>query len=140
MASKYLEITPLFMDQLVNEMGYRKYKQMEFVDRETDLMSELACEIDPPNHLDFALLYSKFIRFHFQNFRGPIMKPTLNFLLTAEYFTCEFCKMLLVDLDMLAVRPSILAACSIQFGLSYSERYTREHNLYTKDLPSGKSK
>ena len=26
MASKYLEITPLFLDQLVNEMGYRKYK------------------------------------------------------------------------------------------------------------------
>ena len=39
MASKYLEITPLFLDQLVNEMGYRKYKQVEYLDRETDLMS-----------------------------------------------------------------------------------------------------
>ena len=94
-------------------MGYRKYKQVEFLDRETDLMSQLACEIDPPTHLDFALLYSKFIRFQLQTFRGAILKPTLNFLLTAEYFTCEYCKMLLVDLDMLAVRPSILAATSI---------------------------
>lgn len=121
-------------------MGYRKYKQVEFLDRETDLMSQLACEIDPPTHLDFALLYSKFIRFQVQTFRGAILKPTLNFLLTAEYFTCEFCKMLLVDLDMLAVRPSILAATSIHFGLTYSQRYCTDHNTYVKDLPPEKTK
>lgn len=68
------------------------------------------------------------------------MKPTLTFLLTAEYFTCEYCKMLLVDLDMLAVRPSILAATAIKFGLDYSDRYCRDHNHYTKDLPAGKVK
>ena len=110
MASKYLEITPIFLDQLVNEMGYRKYKQTEFVQRETDLMSLLACEIDPPNHFDFVLLFSKFIRFQIQAFKGPITKPTLTYLLTAEYYSSEYSKMLLVDLDMMAVRPSILGA------------------------------
>jgi hypothetical protein len=140
MVSKYLEITPLFLDQLVNEMGYRKYKAKEFVDRETELMSQLACEIDPPTHLDFTLLYSKFIRSQVQNFRGPIMKPTLTFLLTAEYYACEYCKMLLADLDMLSVRPSILAATAIKFGLEYSERYCRDHQVFDAPLPEGKTK
>ena len=48
--------------------------------------------------------------------------------------------MLLVDLDMLAVRPSILAATSIQFGLSYSQRYSIDHNTYVKDIPADKTK
>jgi hypothetical protein len=31
MASKYLEITPIFLDHLVNDMGYRKYKQTDYI-------------------------------------------------------------------------------------------------------------
>lgn len=44
-------------------------------------MSLLACEIDPPNHFDFVLLYFKLMRLHIQAMKGPISKPCLNYLL-----------------------------------------------------------
>jgi hypothetical protein len=62
MASKYFEIQPIFLDQLVNDMAYRKYSQGQFLAKETELISLLACDIDPPTHFDFTLLYAKFIR------------------------------------------------------------------------------
>lgn len=45
-------------------MGYDKYTQKQFLDRETLLMSTLACEIDPPNVFDYVLLYFKLLRLH----------------------------------------------------------------------------
>ncbi len=77
----------------------------------------LACNLDPPNHFDFVLLYSKFIRFQLQAFRGPISKHALQYLLNFEYLSSEFSKMLLADVGLLSVRPSILGALAIQFSL-----------------------
>ena len=51
-------------NQLVSEMGYDKYTEKQYLDRETTLMSVLACEIDPPNVFDYVLLYYKLIRLH----------------------------------------------------------------------------
>lgn len=64
MASKYFDVHPIFMKELVNDMGYGKYKSTDFIDRETILISTLQCEIDPPSIIDFVLLYYKLLRLH----------------------------------------------------------------------------
>lgn len=64
MASKYFEITPIFLKEMARDMSYGKFKQEEFLARETELMAILECNIDPPNHFDFAMLYYKLIRLH----------------------------------------------------------------------------
>lgn len=118
--SKYFEVTPIFMDQMLQDMCYNKYSAREFLDRETTLMSLLACELDPPNHFDFTLLYFKMLRLHLQTLRGPISKPALNYLLQAEYFSTEYSKMILADITLMSVRPSILGATGVAFGLKAS--------------------
>ena len=86
-------------------------------------MSVLACDIDPPNHFDFVLLYFKLLRFHAQALRGPISKPALTYILQGEYFASEYCKMVLADITLMSVRPSILAATAVTFGLECSFKY-----------------
>ena len=122
-ASKFFEITPIFMDQLIKDMCYGKYNQKQILDRETAIMSSLACEIDPPNHFDFVLLYFKLLRLHIQALKGPISKPSLNYLLQAEFFASEYSKMVLADIALMSVRPSILASTAVVFGLTTSSRY-----------------
>ena len=123
-ASKYFEVTPIFMDQMVNEMCYDKFSHEQFLDRETALMSLLACEIDPPTHFDFVLLYFKLLRLHLQALKGPISKQSLNFLLTAEFFSSEYCKMVLADVTLMRVRPSMLSATGVAFGLMASYKHS----------------
>ncbi len=95
-------------------------------------MSTLACDLDPPTHLDFALLYFKLIRLYSQTLNGPITKPAMNHLLQAEYFTAEYCKMTLADITLMSVRPSILAATAVQFGFETA----RKHMSNSKSQPS----
>jgi hypothetical protein len=82
-----------------------------------------------PNHYDFVLLYFKMIRLHVQTFRGPIQKDSLDFLIQTEYFAQELCKMILVDVELVNVRPSILAASAVLYGFKCSRQYT----TYEKD-------
>ncbi|TNV81199.1 hypothetical protein FGO68_gene5972 [Halteria grandinella] len=124
-ASKYFEITPIFLKQLVSEMGYDKYTQKQFLDRETLLMSTLACEIDPPNVFDFVLVYFKLLRLHTQVLCGPISKPGLSFLMSAEYYSSEYSKMTLADITLQSVRPSILGACAVIFGVNAAVRHIK---------------
>lgn len=63
-ASKYFEVTPIFMGDMVKDMCYEKYTAEQFVDRESQIMSLLACQVDPPTHFDFVLLYYKLLRLH----------------------------------------------------------------------------
>lgn len=74
MVSKYFEIQPIFLDQLVNDMAYRKYSAKQFLEKETQLMSLLACDIDPPNHFDFTLLYFKYIKMLLMGYKSQITK------------------------------------------------------------------
>jgi|LauGreDrversion4_2_1035121.scaffolds.fasta_scaffold930637_1 hypothetical protein len=81
------------------------------------MMSVLACELDPPTPFDFVLLYFKLLRLHLQALRGPISKEAMNIILTAEYLSSEFCKMTLADIGLMQVRPSILGAAALDFGI-----------------------
>ena len=117
MVSKYFEIQPIFLDQLVNEMAYKKYNAKQFLDKETELMSLLACDIDPPNHFDFTLLYFKYIKMQIHGVKGAVSRSCLTFIEQYEALATDFCRMVLTDIEMVAMRPSILGAAAIHFGL-----------------------
>jgi hypothetical protein len=80
-------------------------------------MTLFACDIDPPNHFDFLLLYFKYIRMHIYGFRGALSVCCQNFLDHYEKLATDFCRMVLSDVGCMAMRPSILAAAAIHFGL-----------------------
>ena len=134
-ASKYFEVNPIMMKELINDMCYNKYSQQQFVDRETRLMSLLACEVDPPTHFDFVLVYYKLIRFHVQALKGPMTKPGLNFILLSEFFASEYCKMILADVELMSVRPSILAASAVIFGLQSAYKYLQNSEAKKQNPP-----
>lgn len=54
---------------------------------------------------------------------GPISKPCLAFLMSAEYYSSEYAKMTLADITLQSVRPSILGACAVIFGINSAVRY-----------------
>lgn len=129
MVSKYFEILPIFLTDISKDMSYGKFKPYEYLRRETEIMALLECNIDPPNHYEFALLYFKLIRLFVQALNGPIQKTGLNYILQAESFTHEFCKMILADITMMSVRPSIVAAAGVVFGLNSAVKHIRENPL-----------
>lgn len=80
-------------------------------------MSTLACNIDPPHHFDYVLLYFKMIRAFTQQIKGPISKAALKILLTAEQTATAYCKFFMADVIIKGVRPSILAATAVHQGI-----------------------
>ena len=63
------------------------------------------------------------IRFFTQHIKGPISQPALKLLLVAEYTATEYCKFILADVIVKGVRPSILAATAIHFGMQSAKDY-----------------
>jgi hypothetical protein len=104
-------------------MAYRKYSARNFLDKETELMSLLACDIDPPNHFDFTLLYFKFIRMKIHGFLGGISRSCISFIEQYETIATDFCRLVLSDVDAIAMRPSILGATAIHFGLEVVQNH-----------------
>ena len=115
--SKYFEIMPIHMEQLINQMCYQKYNQTQFLDRETEIITLLTSEIDQPTHFDFVLMYFKMLRLYLQVLKGPLSKNCLNYYLNSENIACDYCKMMLADVALMSVRPSILGATAVLFGL-----------------------
>lgn len=79
--SKYFEIMPIHMEQLINQMCYQKYNQTQFLNRETAIITLLTSEIDQPTHFDFVLMYFKMLRLYLQVLKGPLSKNCLNYYL-----------------------------------------------------------
>lgn len=120
--SKFFEVEPLILSQVVTDLCFEKYNPTDFIARETAIIARVGCEIDAPHVLEFALLYFRMIKLHVQSnhFSSPSagnIKEIGRLILEAETFAMEFCKFILVDIDLMNVRPSILAATSVCFGL-----------------------
>lgn len=124
MVSKFLEIVPLFLQDVVRDMAYNKYNARQIVDKETELMSLLACDIDPPNHFDAALVYFKYIRMQIYTFQAVISLKCLAYIESIEKYASDFCRMALTDIELMALRPSILGAYAIHFGIMSVEKFS----------------
>jgi hypothetical protein len=81
----------------------------------------LDCEIETPNLLEFLLLYLKMIRLQLES-TGPISENAHSYLRETERYAKEFVKFSLVDILLVSVRPSIIAAAAVINGLFCSYR------------------
>ena len=106
---------------MVEDMCFKKYKQSEFLKRESQIVGALECEIDAPHVLEFLLLYFKLIRLYVQQTQG-ISKETSNYIKDSEEIAIAYCRITLVDIVLISVKPSIIAATAVIFGLFNASR------------------
>ncbi len=114
--SKVFEVVPIDLDAMINEMCFNKYTREQFLTKETEIIKVIGCEIDSPHILEFLLLYFKLIRLYVQS-KGSFTKETQVYITYCETVAKMYCRMTFLDIALMGVKPSLLAATSVCFGL-----------------------
>jgi hypothetical protein len=65
-ASKYFEVEPFGLDELISDFAFDKYTDKDFLDMETCIIKDISCEVEAPSVLEFLILYFKLIRLFLQ--------------------------------------------------------------------------
>lgn len=114
-ASKNLEVEPIYLDNALNHILGYQYAKQSFLEKETEIRNLVNQELEAPSTLDFFMLYLKLIKFEFQDF-GPISLKMANFLTDIQTICWDLCKGAIVDAQLLKYKPSILAMAFIKLA------------------------
>ncbi|CDW86962.1 n-terminal domain containing protein [Stylonychia lemnae] len=130
--SKVFEIVPIDLPQMIQELCRGKYSDEQFLDKETEILHVLGCEIDSPHLLEFVLFYIKLIKFYIQELMGnKLTQQIATYIDSCEEYAVMYVRVCICDMIMMSIKPSILAATSIVYGLFVSYRN------YMKSLKRG---
>lgn len=113
-------------------MCFSKYKASQFLEKETDIVTALSLHLDAPYLLEFLLLYFRLLKFYVQELlQSEISSSTAEYLDLSESLASQYLKAILVDVSMMAVKPSIIAATAVIFGL-YAAYHLKEKKAKAK--------
>jgi hypothetical protein len=129
--SKIVEVEPIDLDTLAINFCHNKYEKERFNAIETDIFSQLSCEIETPHVLEFASFYYKCVRFYIQVSLCKL-ETVETYLGYCENLTKYFCRMIMMDVDLVGLRPSILGAAAIFFSLHNAQIYLPMMNEHAK--------
>jgi len=118
MQSKVTEVDPINIESAKTNLCFNKFSHQQFVSMETQIMKTLEFQMSTVTSLDFLLIYAKMIQFYAQeHMKQNFTKEVVNALNFVETQARHFSRALLCDYTIQSVRPSVLGACSIIFGL-----------------------
>ena len=125
--SKLVEIVSLSLDDIADVLCKGKYRYEQFVWTETNIFSELGCEIETPHVLEFTTFYFKALRLYIQCSQSQqvTIQTYINY---AENIAVRYCRMVMMDLELMSVKPSILGATAIYFSLYNAQHFITEMN------------
>lgn len=116
--SKFFEIEPINLKQIVHDMCFEKYTDEQIVKRETEIADIMGCELDAPHHLEFVAYYYKLIRVYIQEVLPvPVSNEMCSDIRHCENISKQYSKLLLTDVALSNQRPSLVAATVVRFGL-----------------------
>lgn len=101
MASKYLEVEAMVLNDCSDVLLRGKYSSRELLEREQEIYFELGCELDVPTCLDFMMFYCRMIKFELASMEtyntGKYADSVSKMFLEVETLTYDLCRVHLLD-------------------------------------------
>ncbi|CDW84539.1 n-terminal domain containing protein [Stylonychia lemnae] len=129
-SSKYEDIYPIRMQQILKDAGHNKFQQSEILDQERDLLQSLQFKVQSNNIYEESSLILK--RLIFDSKKSPLNKADHENLMNYLLFVCQI---VLHSMDFMLEKQEVLCPAIVYVTVKYLKRLyqnTITHQLETK--------